>query len=280
MTKILINKIFPDPGQPRKEFDLEALKELSGSIAEHGLINPIAVEPAGSDEYILVDGERRWRAAGLAGLVEIEANILPRTNGDGTKRFVKALVANLQREDMNPIDTAQAYQRLIGTGLDPDGIAGMIHKHPTTVKRYLQMLKMPKAVQELYRAGKLKNETNGLVALMQIEDKSLMIKVATAAAEQGYTGLQVAALARRMKLIGKKRVHKKEITDETKKYDGHWNMIAESGVVVLDKDLAQSAIETCKECPLYNNASHTFCKDCPGVMLIRKLVERSSNDGH
>ena len=106
-TFIAINRIFPNPDQPRTVFDQEELEGLAQSIKENGLIQPIVVEQAG-DCFILVDGERRWRACQLAGLVHIEAVIRPASNHNGIQRLTHALVANIQRSSMGAIDEAHA----------------------------------------------------------------------------------------------------------------------------------------------------------------------------
>jgi ParB family chromosome partitioning protein len=111
--QIAIGKIIPNPDNPRKDFDPATLEELSSSIRQHGLLNPIAVEE-NNGVYILIDGERRWRAAKLAGWAEIPAEVRERTNN--IQRLMLALVANLQREDMNPIDEARAFEQLKKAG--------------------------------------------------------------------------------------------------------------------------------------------------------------------
>jgi ParB family chromosome partitioning protein len=117
MTTILISRVLPNPEQPRRRFDPGSLRELADSIKVNGLIQPIVVEDAGDGSYILIDGERRLRACKLINRTEIEAFINPPSNHNGEERLRKALVANIQRTDLNPIEEAQAYQITGGKAL-------------------------------------------------------------------------------------------------------------------------------------------------------------------
>ena len=270
--KIPIEKIIPNPAQPRKEFDMVDLAELAASIRTHNLINPIAVEQVG-DAYILVDGERRWRAAKIIGMQEIEANILPGSNGNGSERLVKAIVGNVQRVDMNPVDTAMAYKKLVALGNSVPDISLMINKNTSLIYRYLSILDFPKEIQDLIRTGKLGNVEATIKALKDIPDKNLQIRVAQIAAERGLSGQQVVALVRRMKFAQHKRSHHKEEIKPVATYDGHWNMIAQAGINpdLIHPVLRTSAEATCKECILYNDANKSTCKDCPAVVLLKKV---------
>lgn len=274
MTAISIDKIMPNPDQPRKEIDMVDLLELSQSVKDVGLINPIAVEQAG-DIYILIAGERRWRACQLAGFTEIEANVMPGSNHDGSERLVRAITENIQRIDMNPIDTANAYKKLMQMGFSVQDISGMIKKHSSGIYKYLGMLEMPREIQELYRAKKLGDETGSLQVLKSIEDKKLQIRVAQIAAERGLSGLQIKSLVKRMGFQGRKRSHHKEKERPLHSYDGHWNMIAQAGLKpeLLISELRDSAVATCKECNLYDDADRLSCRDCPAVVLLKYIFQ-------
>lgn len=269
---IPIDKIVPNPQQPRKEFDQNELNDLAESIQQHGVINPISVEEAG-DHYMLIDGERRWRAAQLARLAEIPADIRPGMNGTGQQqRLVLALVGNLQRSDMNPMDTAEAFQKLRETGKSTAEISYLVNLVPSSILRYLRMLEFPKEVQDLYRSGKLKNETFGQQALMNIKDPELQIKVATIAAKSSYSGPQMAALIKRMKFREQKSSLSRRTAHEHVSYDGHWNMVAQAGNPRIPEDMKKFAMETCQECALYDEASNKMCRDCPAVVLLKKML--------
>lgn len=271
--KIDITKVVPNPEQPRKDIDPAYIDELADSIRQHGLINPICVE-AVDDHYILIDGECRWRAVQLAGLSKIEASIRPGMNGGGGQnRLVMAIVGNIQRRAMNPIDQACAYKKLVDMGKSIDAIAQLVGLHTSTITRYLSMLDMPVEVQSLYQSGRLKNETNGLVALQSILDRSLQIKVAQMAAKSELSGPQLARLIKRMKFKSTKRSHTKI---ERPQYDDcHWNMITQANLDIdeMTPEMKAAAEETCKDCLLYDVASNSTCRDCPGVSLLKLLCE-------
>jgi ParB family chromosome partitioning protein len=141
-----LDKLKANPGQPRKNFDGEALEELAASIKEHGVIQPIIAEDAGDGTYIIVAGERRTRAARLAGLREVPALI--RDYSD-EKRLEIALIENVQRADLNPIEEAAAYKKLMElTGLSQDETSAKVGKNRATVANALRLLKLPKEMQE------------------------------------------------------------------------------------------------------------------------------------
>ena len=146
-------EIEPHPDQPRRHFDEAALDELAASIARRGVIQPIIVRPLGSGRYQLVAGERRWRAAQRARLHEIPALIRQLDDGDVA---ALALIENLQREDLNPIEEAAAYQRLSeGDGLSQADIARMVDKSRSHVANLMRLLALPGEVQTMLQDGRL-----------------------------------------------------------------------------------------------------------------------------
>ena len=146
-------EIEPHPDQPRRHFDEAALDELAASIAQRGVIQPVIVRPLESGRYQLVAGERRWRAAQRARLHEIPALI--RELGDGDVAAL-ALIENLQREDLNPIEEAAAYQRLTANdGLSQADIAKMVDKSRSHVANLMRLLVLPAEVQAMLQNGQL-----------------------------------------------------------------------------------------------------------------------------
>jgi ParB family chromosome partitioning protein len=146
-----LEKLRANPGQPRKHFDEEALGELADSIRKHGIIQPIIVEDAGDGTYTIVAGERRSRAARLAGLKEVPVIL---RNYSGEKRLEIALVENVQRADLNPVEEAAAYKALMDlTGLSQDEVALRVGKNRSTVANALRLLKLPKAMRESLEGG-------------------------------------------------------------------------------------------------------------------------------
>ena len=144
-----IASIRPNPYQPRAHFDEEALGELSDSIREVGLLQPVLVRPAG-DGYELIAGERRWRAAGRAGLEHIPALV---RESDDSRTLVQALVENLQREDLTALEEAEAYQQLLERpGLTQEDLAARLGKSRPAITNALRLLTLPDAVKEIGRA--------------------------------------------------------------------------------------------------------------------------------
>ena len=147
-----IAEVEPNRDQPRKEFDQEALEELAASIAEHGVLQPILVRPV-SGGYQIVAGERRWRAARLAGLVEIPAVIKEMTDQEVGQA---ALVENLQREDLNPVEEALGYHQLMEQfGMTQDQVAKKVSKSRPAVANAVRLLGLPETVLAFLRAGSL-----------------------------------------------------------------------------------------------------------------------------
>ncbi|HZK75384.1 MAG TPA: ParB/RepB/Spo0J family partition protein [Candidatus Kapabacteria bacterium] len=154
VAAIEIARVAPNPLQPRKEFVRESLAELTESIREHGIIQPITVRKVAGDKFELISGERRVRAAIEAGLTYIPAYIIE-VEGD-RKMLELAIVENVQRVELNPIDEAEAYDRLIvDCGLTQEEVASRISKDRTTVANAIRLLKLPERIKDSLRAGVL-----------------------------------------------------------------------------------------------------------------------------
>lgn len=153
LKSLSIASIEPLPGNPRKHFDESALDELAGSIAKRGVIQPIIVRPQGNGRFQLVAGERRWRAAQRARLHEIPALV---RDLDDREVMALALIENLQREDLNPVEEARAYQRLADDeGMTQAEIARMVEKSRSHVANIQRLLNLPEKVLDLVEAGRL-----------------------------------------------------------------------------------------------------------------------------
>ena len=155
VTKVRLKEISPNPHQPRKEFAREALEELAASIKQKGVLQPVLLRPARAGEgYELVAGERRYRAAQLAGLRTIPAIVYQIESDE--EMLELALIENVQREDLNAIDTAGAYRQLSDEiGLTQEEIAERVGKSRTSVANTLRLLGLPQNVQEFVRTGQL-----------------------------------------------------------------------------------------------------------------------------
>jgi len=192
LAEIPVADIEPNPEQPRTVFDEGALAELAASIRAHGLLQPVVVREMGSGRYRLVAGERRWRAARLAGLDRLPAVV---RNADEAGAIALALVENLQREDLNPLDEAHGYEALMEVaGSTQADVAERVGKDRSTVANALRLLDLPTEVQEMLRDGRLSaGHGRALLALGGAEERR---KAAERAVARGLSVREVEALAR------------------------------------------------------------------------------------
>lgn len=150
---VKISEIEPNRDQPRKEFDSAALSELADSISQHGVLQPLLLRPMLSGGYRIVAGERRWRAARMAGLSEVPAVIREMTD---TEEMLFALIENLQREDLSPLEEAKGYRTLIETqGMTQEEVSQTVGKSRPTVTNALRLLNLPEDIQEMLEKGEI-----------------------------------------------------------------------------------------------------------------------------
>ena len=151
MAEIAVADIMPNPSQPRTQFDQEALSELAASISQLGVIQPITVKRCDGGKYIIISGERRWRASQAAGLATLPAHI---REVDDSNLHAMALVENIQRQDLNAIEIALGMQRLIDEcGLTQEQMADRVGKKRSTVSNYMRLLNLPSEVQLALKEG-------------------------------------------------------------------------------------------------------------------------------
>ena len=172
ISEIAISDIIPNPTQPRTEFDEEALSELADSIRELGLIQPITVKRDG-EKYIIISGERRWRASERAGLESIPAYI---REVDDTTLHAMALVENIQREDLNAIEISLGMQRLVEEcGLTQEALATRLGKKRSTVANYLRLLNLPNEIQYAIKSGAISMGHAKAIASLESRAKQLSL---------------------------------------------------------------------------------------------------------
>lgn len=195
VTSLPLREIEPDPEQPRKTFDETALAELSQSIAENGLLQPIAVRPKKAGPgYTIIAGERRWRAARMAGLDEVPVLIKDVTDEQAA---ALALIENLQREDLDPIEEAEGCQQLMDKyGLTQEVAAKRLGKSRSALANTLRLLALPDPVREQVRTGKL--STGHAKALLGLSDANLIEAAAEQVEAKGMNVRQTEALCRRL----------------------------------------------------------------------------------
>ena len=191
---VRLSEIQPRRDQPRKNFDLESLQQLADSIAEHGLLQPVVVREALGGYYEIIAGERRWRAAKMAGLSEIPVTIL---SADDRKASELAIIENVQREDLNPMEEAQAYKKLQEEyGLTQDKVASAVGKSRSAVANTLRLLDLPEEAGALVASGNL-SEGHAKVLLGTTYEEDL-IKAAKEVAEKGLSVRETEALVKRL----------------------------------------------------------------------------------
>lgn len=189
-----IEKIAPHKDQPRKTFDDAKLEELAASIKEKGIIQPIVVRKAG-DGYQIIAGERRWRASQKVGLKEVPVVIQDATEAVALEM---ALIENIQREDLNPIEEADAYRNLMDSfELTQEEVAKRVGKERSTVTNFLRLLRLPGAVQDDLRFGAL--TTGHARALLSLDQEEDMIEAREQIVRKGLSVRETEALVKKIK---------------------------------------------------------------------------------
>ena len=195
LSEIEIAQIEPNPNQPRREFDQEALQELANSIHELGIIQPITLRKIEGQKYQIIAGERRWRASQLAGLTKIPAYIV---SVEDQNAMEMALVENIQREDLNAIEIALAYQHLADTsGMTQAKISERVGKSRAAVTNYMRLLKLPAQVQIALKNHEI--EMGHARALLAIESPSQQIKLFKEVQQHQYSVRKVEELVQALK---------------------------------------------------------------------------------
>lgn len=206
---VKITMVEPNREQPRKNFDEEALAELADSIKQFGIISPIIVQDR-KDHYEIIAGERRWRAAKLAGLKEVPVIIRNLTE----KEIVEiSLIENIQREDLNPIEEALAYKRLLDEfHLKQEEVAERVSKSRTAVTNSMRLLKLPDKVQQMIVDGSI--TTGHARALITMEDEALQLEIAQKAAKDKLSVRDIEKLVKDMNKPVKEKKAAKKLPNE------------------------------------------------------------------
>lgn len=192
LLELPVAAIEPNRHQPRRVFDEEALASLTASVRELGVLQPVLVRPAGDDRYELIAGERRWRAAHRAGLQSIPALI---KTLDDTASLEQAVVENLHREDLNPLEEAAAYQQLIEEfQLTHEQVAARVGRSRAAISNALRLFQLPPAVQKLIVDGQL--TAGHAKALLGTPDRAFLEHLARRAVQEGLTVRQVEDIVR------------------------------------------------------------------------------------
>lgn len=299
---IAVKKIQPNPEQPRKVFVEAELLELAESIKEHGLIQPIIVTPnGGPDSFILVDSERRWRATQLAGLKTIDAVV--KSKMEAQQMLEQALVANLHRSDLNPIEEARAYQQLIERfHLTGEKVARRVGKSTARVYHLLKLLKLEPEIQDLIAVYALPKDERVADAFLTVPAGETRIKLATRLAQNKakIKTVELACSKVAQALVSQKAHSAQPMVSRAKERASREPADADTVTVdqlraaasamcagceikseVLKGQVAEpgwllvvnAAKATCQNCGMSNVAG--ACDACPGVELLRNIIEAS-----
>lgn len=199
--ELKLSDLEPNRGQPRKDFDDETLAELADSISQHGILQPLLVRPIFGGGYQIVAGERRWRAARMAGLTTVPAII---RELDDEQVMEIALIENLQREDLSPLEEAMGYQSLMDSyDMTQEEVAKIVGKSRSAVANVLRLLKLPEEVQALIRSGQV-SAGHGR-ALLSFPDDAKKIAVAKRVIEEDLSVREVERLAQKANEVPKKK---------------------------------------------------------------------------
>jgi ParB family chromosome partitioning protein len=189
LMEIPVDGIVPNPRQPRRVFDKDALNELADSIRQHGLLQPVVVRPVG-DTYELVAGERRWRATKLAGKETITAVCKP---VDNIESLTLSIIENLQREDLDPIEEAIAYRTLVTElSLTQEEVASHVGKERSTISNALRLLDLPLSIQAKLQSGSL--SPGHARVLLAVSDPTAQLNLAERAADKGMSVREIERL--------------------------------------------------------------------------------------
>lgn len=281
MTQLLeipVEKIRPNPEQPRLEFDSVEIASLAESIRENGLIQPITVEERGG-EYVLIDGERRLRAVKLLKLGVIQA-VVNGANGKKSDKFTKAVVANLQRSDLNPIEEGKAFLKWRAKGLTVNQMARMVGRSNGHVNMRIKLVDFEPEIQNLFAERKLPIDPTLVYSLFKLPD-DLRVKLALRYAAQGTTVSRINQSITRI-LNAMDQPHDVDISQGERspaevmsgeeERTPHLLKLLEKDGALPQWDLIQRAAKgTCEHCNLSDMASAQTCKECPAVELLKRL---------
>lgn len=208
ITSLPLQKVEPNPRQPRRVFDEEELQALADSIAEHGIVQPLAVRDEGNGYYMIIAGERRWRAARLAGLDEVPVVVL---EADDRTVMELALVENLQRQDLNPMEEAEGYRVLMEDyGLTQEQTAERVGKSRPAVANALRLLALPDEVRELVESGAL--SAGHARAILSLSSEKLQKAAAQKILALRLSVRQAEAMCKRMSAETKSKKPKSVLT--------------------------------------------------------------------
>lgn len=288
--EIEVGVIFANPLQPRKEFDSTDLQELAESIKQQGLLQPILVEDFGDGRYVLVAGERRWRAVTQLGWQTIGAIVQPRSNHNGRELLVKALTENMVRANMNPMETAESLVRMHEEfDMDYNEIAKLLGISRTGLDTKTILVRLDPEIKEMIRSRELTHLAEVARALLRIPDKSARIKMAQRIVS---TRMTIKSAIRASEKLAEQLGNDKTIRRTTAmpsiqmlrerqrdvdidRAPLRWDALRQVGSIPPWELVIKTASATCASCALAATASRSTCGACPLVDYLDKLVSHA-----
>jgi ParB family transcriptional regulator, chromosome partitioning protein len=269
LTEVHLDLIDPNPEQPRRVFDEDALTELSASLRQHGLLQPVEVVKEGG-RYVLNHGERRVRAARLAGWEKITAVVLINENATGDRRE-RALVENLVREDMTPIEEGEAYQKMIDAGVSRQAIARRLNISLARVAKCLDLLELEPGIQAMVAAGRLPSDHRVTRALLSIDDSAARVTLAGKVAESGLTikGM-LKAVETYHNLTGTQRKVVKTYSTAPGQPKRSYATHLVYGDTKAAPETEKAALASCKRCGMFTEPMSPICNECPLTVFLQE----------
>lgn len=298
-TLIKLNNLRPNPRQPRKIFDPVELAGLGQTIASGGQLHPIAVEDNGDGTYNVIDGERRWRAMELIKRTEIEAIIRPSLGTDDAERLIQAVVANVQRAELNPVEFTRACGELRQMGYNNRQIADRFGCYPEKIRTSLKILDLDEELIALIETGDLPKDPRVIDALLSVQDRDTRIRLGTRIARPG---IGIKAIVNACARLNESLLQKAQAATHSAPaialapradYKSHdtptpWPTVRAAAKGMCDQCdanphlpaapepawslITQAAEATCNAC---NIRGLSICKECPAVDLLRRLANVS-----
>lgn len=279
----LSDEILPNPEQPRKTFTKDALMELADSIRIHGVLQPIRVEQVAEHRFILEDGERRVRAARIAGLKEIPA-ILVDAHPDRQTRLEHALIANIQRSDLTPIEEAKAFRRLMDDyGLTMTETAERLGIKYHRLTNRLKLLTLEEPIQKMIDAGDFPKDDRAVNALLDVP-AAKRVELARNLANRNITiKAIVEACGRVTAALNVEKVddteapairHAVRASGDVRRTI--WDAYADAGKLPAWTFLQSATRNTCERCSMRPTASHATCKGCAMVDVLAELLRMTN----
>lgn len=275
LKQIPVGAMKPNPQQPRADFDEAALAELAQSLRQDGQLQPVEAEDNGDGTYTLIFGERRWRAAQLAQLETIDALVSPPLTAAERRR--RALIENVHRADMKPVELAQAYQDMADAGMSRQEIAAVVGKAMETVTTYMRLLELPAAVREKVNAGEFPVNRQATMAILSIADEDDRERLGVRLASRQQTIQGVVSAVDAYHALKNKPVQKRAERCRPHSGDANLTRVVWEGRQRPDLPVYDLADAACRGCVFGNEAPTLACDECRLVAFVREYRRAYGN---